>query len=156
MFDAPADVWYLWLGVGTVSVVALGVAVGLPATPPPDADRAVSTVDAVATSPHEATARYDVSATESKVGPHRLALRNQGGVSRSEFAYGPVTPVTTDERLQRVLDGVPPDRTFENATSFDQTAAAARNRTPRWERVDGSLLVRHVTWEGVDVTLVGT
>ena len=154
MFDAPADTWYLWLGVATASVLALGVAVALPTTPPPDAARAASTVDAVASSPHEATGEHSLDAATIKLGPDRVALRNDGGTTHAAFAYGPVTPVR-EGPLSTVLTGTPPAQAFATASEFRTTAERARNRPRRWQRVDGTLLVRRVSWEGVDVTLVG-
>ncbi|MFD1586943.1 hypothetical protein ACFR9U_08105 [Halorientalis brevis] len=155
MFDAPADTWYLWLGVATTSVLALGVAVALPSTPPPDATAAANTIDAVATSPHEATGEHALDARQFKLGPHRVALRNDAGTAHADVAYGPVTPVREGSPLASVLTGTPPERTFTNQSGFRKAARRARNQSQRWERVERSLLVRRVTWGDVDVTLVG-
>lgn len=155
MFDAPADTWYLWLGVATASVLALGVAVGLPTTVPPDAAGAANTIDAVAASPHEATGQHALDARQTKISPHQIALRNDGGTTHAQFVYGPVTPVGETSPLASVLTGTPPERVFASPSEFRTATATARNRTPPWERVDGKLIVRRVTWEGVDVTLVG-
>jgi hypothetical protein len=155
MFDAPVDTWYLWLGVATASALALGVAAALPATVPPDAQRAAATVDAVATSPHNATGEHSVDATAVKFGSRRVALRNDGGTAHAAFAYGPVTPVRNGTALAAVLRGEPPGSVFPNATAFREAGAAARNRTRAWRETDGRLVARRVTWEGVDVTLVG-
>ncbi|WP_299266361.1 DUF7283 family protein [Halorientalis sp.] len=155
MFDAPADSWYLWLGVATASVLALGVAAALPATVPPDAQRAAATVDAVATSPHNATGKHRLDATAVKFGSRRIALRNDGGTAHAAFAYGPVTPVRNGTGLAAVLRGQPPTSVFQNATAFRATAADARSRARIWRETDGRLVARRVTWEGVDVTLVG-
>jgi len=154
MFDAPADTWYLWLGVATTSALALGVAVALPSTVPPDAAGAASTVDAVASSPHEATGEHPLDARQIKLGSNRIGLRNDGGTAHASFAYGPVTPVREGSRLATVLAGTPPAQVFADASAFQSVTATARNRTRGWERIDGNLVVRRVTWEGVDVTLV--
>jgi hypothetical protein len=156
MFDAPVDTWYLWIGVATTSALALGVAVALPSTVPPDATGVANTVDAVASSPHEATGEHSLDAAAIKLGPHRVGLRNDGGTAHGAFAYGPVTPVREDSPLAPVLTGTPPAQAFANASQFRTATATARNRTRQWERIDGKLIVRRVTWEGVDVTLVGT
>lgn len=155
MFDAPVDTWYLWLGVATASALAFGVAAALPATVPPDAQRAAATVDAVATSPHNATGEHGLDATAVKFGSRRIALRNDGGTVHAAFAYGPVTPVQNGTKLAAVLRGRPPTDVFPNATAFRTAAADTRNRTRAWRETDGRLVARRVTWEGVDVTLVG-
>lgn len=155
MFDAPADTWYLYVGVAAASTLALGVALALPATAPPDATRAAATVDNVASSPHAATGHAPLDADRIDLDPTGLALRNDGGTVHATFAYGPVTPVGDESRLRRVLDGVPPSCVFANATAFHEAAASARDRTRGWRRAEDRLVVRRVTWEGVDVTLVG-
>jgi hypothetical protein len=155
MFDAPVDTWYLWLGVATASALAFGVAAALPATVPPDAQRAAATVDAVATSPHNATGEHGLDATAVKFGSQRIALRNDGGTAHAAYAYGPVTPTRNGTKLAAVLRGSPPAGVFPNATAFRAAAADARNRTRAWRETDGLLVARRVTWEGVDVTLVG-
>ena len=155
MFDAPADTRYLYLGVATASTLAVGVALALPTTVPPDATRAAATVDHVATSPYDATGAAPLDATAVDLGPSRITLRNDGGTVGATFAAGPVTPVGERSRLQRVLDGTPPSTVFDDPTAFREAAATARNRTGGWRDADERLRVRRVTWEGVDVTLVG-
>jgi hypothetical protein len=155
MFDAPADTWYLYVGVAAASTLALGVALSLPATAPPDATRAAATVDNVASSPHAATGHAPLDADRIDLVPTGLALRNDGGTVHASFAYGPVTPVSDGGRLRRVLDGAPPSCIFTSATAFREAAATARNRTRNWRPAGDRLVVRRVTWEGVDVTLVG-
>lgn len=154
MFDAPADTWYLWLGVAAASVAAFGVAAALPATAPPDAQRSADTVDSVAASPYEATGRHPLDATAVRLWPNRLALRTESGTTHATFEYGPVTPVTAGTPLGSVLRGVPPNRKFDDPSALRAAAAAARDRNRTWESAE-ALLVRRVTWEGVDVTLVG-
>lgn len=155
MFDAPADTWYLWLGVATASLLAFGVAVTLSTTPPPDAQRVADTVDSVAASQHEAIGEYPLDATAVRIGTHRIAIRDSGGTTHATVRYGPVTPVGSGTDLGAVLHGTPPERVFADADAFRTAAAAARNRTARWRPAEGNLVVRRVTWEDVDVTLVG-
>lgn len=155
MFDTPADTWYLYLGVATASVLALGVALALPTTAPPDVTRAAATVDHVATSPYNATGAAPLDATAVDVDPSRIALRNDGGSAEAAFAYGPVTPVGDGSRLRRVLDGEPPSRAFESVGAFREATATARNRTRGWRDAGNRLVVRRVIWRGTDVTLVG-
>lgn len=155
MFDAPADTWYLWLGIATASLVAFGVAVSLPTAPPPDATDLAATVDSVATSPHNATAQHPLAADEIRLGPHRVGLRDDGGAAHATFAYGPVTPVGNSSQLSRVLEGVPPAAVFDTRSAFRNATATARNGSHEWHHTDDRLLVRRVTWGEFDVTLVG-
>ncbi|MFC4552774.1 MULTISPECIES: DUF7283 family protein [Halorussus] len=143
MFDAPVDAWYVWLGVALASTVAFGLAASLPSAPPPDAASAADAVDSVAASDYAATRKVPLAADAVKLGPERVALRRDGAVSHATFAYGPVTPAAPGTPLWNVLRGTPPDRAF---------ASPAEWRT--WERGD-ELTVRRVSWEGVDVALVG-
>lgn len=156
MFDAPADTWYLYLGVAAASTLALGVALALPATAPPDATRAAATVDHVAASPHDATGRAPLDAAEIDVEPSGITLRNDAGTVHATFAAAPVTPVGDRSRLRRVLGGVPPECVFADPAAFGEAAATARNRSRDWRDAGDRLVVRHVTWRGTDVTLVGT
>jgi hypothetical protein len=155
MFDAPVDAWYVWLGLAVASLAVFGSASSLPTTPPPDAADTADTVDSVAAAEYETTAEHPLSAAAVRVGPHRLSLRNDAGTSHAEFAFGPVTPVGRDSRLERVLHGTPVDVVFADRRSFQEAGIDARAREPAWTAVDRSLVVRRVSWEGQDVTLVG-
>jgi hypothetical protein len=155
MFDAPVDAWYVWLGLAVASLAVFGSASSLPTTPPPDAADTADTVDSVAAAAYETAAEHPLSAAAVRVGPHRLALRNDAGTSHAEFAFGPVTPVARDSRLERVLHGTPVDVVFADRQAFQQAVIDARTRDPTWQEPDRSLLVRRVSWEGEDVTLVG-
>jgi hypothetical protein len=154
MFDAPVETWYLWVGLALASATAVGVAATLPRAPPPDAAGAAATVDSVAASAHSTTGVHPLSAERARIGPYRLWLRDDGATSHSTFAYGPVTPVRRDTALWDVLRGAPPERAFGTAADFRRAASDARDRTPEW-RSRERLTVRRVSWEGVDVTLVG-
>lgn len=155
MFDAPVDAWYVWLGLAVASLAVFGSASSLPTTPPPDAAGVADTVDAVAADDYETTAEHPLSASAVRVGPHRIALRNDGGTSHAEFAFGPVTPVARGSRLERVLHGTPVDVAFDDRRAFQQAVVDARTRDPAWRETDRSLVVRRVSWEGQDATLVG-
>jgi hypothetical protein len=155
MFDAPVDAWYVWLGLAVASLAVFGSASSLPTTPPPDAVGVADTVDAVAAADHETTAEHPLSASAVRVGPHRLALRNDAGTSHAEFAFGPVTPAARDTRLERVLHGTPVDVVFDDRQAFHQAVIDARTRDPSWRETDRSLIVRRVSWGAQDVTLVG-
>lgn len=156
MLGTPADAWYVWLGLGTVGLVLLGTVSGLPTAAPPDPAPAARTVDAVASSPYPSTAEHPLDATEVRVDPAGIALRTDGGTVREPFAYGPVTPVPPDAvNLRAVLTGDPPGRVFDSPAALSDRAAVARGTSPDWRPAPDELLVRHVTWEGLDVTLVG-
>ena len=155
MFDAPVDAWYVWLGLAVASIAVFGSASSLPTTPPPDAADAADTVDAVAADDYETTAEHPLSASAVRIGPHRIALRNDAGTGHAEFAFGPVTPVARDSRLERVLHGTPVDVAFDDRQAFRQAVIDARTRDPTWVETDRSLIVRRISWEGQDVTLVG-
>lgn len=156
MFGTPVDGWYAWLGVATASVALLAVVVGLPTAPPPDATGAADVVDRVAATEYGASGEHPLdAATGIRLTPRGLSLRNDAGTTQAAFAYGPVTPVRGGGPLRRVLEGAPPESTFDSPDGFRRAAAAARDRDGRWRPVDGRLIVRHVALEGMDVTLVG-
>lgn len=154
MFDAPVDAWYVWLGIALASTTAFGLAASLPDEPPPDAVGVAATVDAVAASSHVTTATHPLLVDTVKVGPHRVALRTNGEVAHATFAYGPVVPVTPETPLWKILHGTPPDHEFESPEVFRRAADSARERPESWRERE-QLTVRAVSWEGVDVTLVG-
>lgn len=154
MFETPVDSWYVWIGLAVASVAVFGVALSLPRSTPPDAVGVAETVDSVASSDHEAVGERDLRAVEIKVGPHRVRLRSDGGAEHATFAYGPVTPVAGNERLQRVAAGDPPTQVFDSAAQFERTVREARNRTSSWRPASNRLLVRRVSWGEVNVTLV--
>lgn len=157
MFDAPIDGWYAWLGVATASAALLGAAVGLPTTPPPDAAGVADTVDRTAASEYDARAEHPLDAAEVRLHPERIGLRTDAGTVHAPFVYGPVTPVAGHDELEAVLAGARPGGQFGSPDEFRRAAnrARARARDRGWRRVDGPLVVRHVVWEGADVTLVG-
>lgn len=153
MLDVPVDAWYVWVGLALVAATAAGAASQLPTAPPPDAGAAAGTVDRVAAAGHTATARHPLDADAAKVTPTRVALRDDGRTSRAALA-ATVTPAPRGTALWRLLRGGLPGELFEDPAALRTAAAAARNASPRWRSSD-QLYVRAVTWEGVDVTLVG-
>ncbi|PSP86197.1 hypothetical protein BRC83_01555 [Halobacteriales archaeon QS_1_68_17] len=155
MFDAPFDAWYVWIGLAVVGVVALAVAVRLPGAAAPDATATAERIDQVAASQYAATATHPVDAEQIELGAYRLRLRGPGGTAQAALAYGPVTPVPDGGPLRAVLDGTAPSRVFDDRSEFSAAAAAAQQREPTWQPVDGTVRIRRVIWEGVDVTLVG-
>ncbi|GAA0244185.1 DUF7283 family protein [Haladaptatus pallidirubidus] len=160
MFDAPVDAWYVWLGVAIASLVVFGVAAELPTTPPPDATRAVNTVDSVAGCEYTATAEQPLSAREIKLDSRGLGLRGKGGTAHAAFVSDSVVPVGSvdgskrDTRLRRVLNGTPPDVVFDSPTDFDSAIRDEQNHRAEWMGADSTLRIRCVSWGGVDATLV--
>lgn len=155
VFDTPVDGLYAWVGLTVASAALVGVAVGLPTAPPPDAAGLADTVDRTAASEYTASATHPVDAESVRLTPERVGLRNDAGTVHAEFVYGPVTPVA-GAALRAVLDGAPPSRVFASPGGLQRAVAAARERDHEWRHVDGPIVVRHVVWEGEHVTLVGS
>lgn len=154
MLETPIDVPHVWLGVAIVSIAVAGVGAGLPTGTAPEAATAADTVDRVAASPHPATAEHPINADEVRLEPHRLALENGHGTAHATLAFGPVTPVG-DGPLREVLDGRPPEGVFESPGAFRRALAEARERHHEWQPAGDRIVVRSVSWEGMDATIVG-
>ncbi|WP_248897502.1 DUF7283 family protein [Haloplanus halobius] len=155
MFGVPVDAWYVWLGLSLASIALIGVGAALPTAPPPSAATAAETVDRTAVTAHTAAAELPLSAREIRLTPAAIGLRNDAGTTHATFAFGPVTPVVGTAALLAVLHGATPGSRFDSGATLCDAAASARERTPRWRRADDPLVVRHLVWEGCDVTLVG-
>ena len=155
MFDTPIDAWYVWLGLSVASLAVFGVVVSLPTAPPPDAAGAAELVDRVATTTYDTTASRSLDAHAIRIGPRRIGLRNDAGTTHATLGYR-VVPVSGQTALTRVLRGSPPPATFSSPTAFERAVRTARERDPRWRPTRGVLVVRRLSWGGVDVTLVGT
>jgi hypothetical protein len=156
MFDPSIDAVAVWLGLALAGLVVAGVVVELPTPRPPDATAAVTTVDAVDAADYPSTARHPVAADAVRLGPDRLSLRGPGGTSHATYGYGPVTPAPPDSPLCAVARGAPPESAFTSPVRMAGAASARRDATPTWRPVDRPLVVRKVSWEGVEVTLVCT
>jgi hypothetical protein len=157
VFDFATEAWYGWLGLSMAGVALFGAAAGLPTAPPPDAGAAAATVDRVAAAEYAATAEHPLDASEIRLGTRRVGLRSEGGTAHAALSFGPVTPVPPGESaLRDVLYGTPPERAFETTDAFRQSVVDARADATdaSWRPVDRTLIVRRVTWEGVDVVLV--
>jgi hypothetical protein len=154
MFDVPVDAWYAWVGLAIAGVALLGVVTSLPTEPPPDAAGLADTVDGAAGVRH-ATAEHPVDADAIRLRPQGVGLRNAAGTTHATFAFGNVTPVRHGTRLHAVLLGAPPASRFGSPGELARACAEARRREATWRPVEGPVVVRHVTWEGTDVTLVG-
>ncbi|RCU46310.1 hypothetical protein DU504_02705 [Haloplanus salinus] len=155
MIGVPVDAWYVWLGLSLASVALVGVGATLPTAPPPAAADAADTVDRTAATAYPATAEHPLDAESVRVGSRRLGLRNDAGTTHATFAFGPVTPAVGTPGLRAILHGAPPGSRFDSGEALCATGRDARQRAPRWRPIDRPLIVRHVVWEGCDVTLVG-
>jgi hypothetical protein len=154
MFEVPVDALYACLGVATVSIAVFGVVVALPTAPPPDATAAADAVDRVAVGPPDAHATAPVDAQQYRLGPHQLSLRNAGGTASATLAYGPVTPVLEDDRLELLLYGHGPATVFESPSAFQRAVEAAQSRS-EWRTAPERIEARRVQWGETSVTLVG-
>jgi len=173
--EAPADSWYVFIGVAIFSVAVGGVVLGLPDEPPPDANQAANVIDEAAGSPYNASATYEHDADEYYVTNETIVLRNEGGKTSANLAYGPVIPVWPDvdiaggdtlpERgpLKRILHGVPPGEIYDSPEDFrdaikahsDEIKESLNNENPpKWHIADGTVHVRTIHWDYVRVTLV--
>ena len=155
MFDTPIDAWYVWLGLSVASLAVFGVVTGLPTTPAPDATDVAETIDQVAATGYDTTAARDLDARAIRVGTRRVGLRNDAGAAHATLA-SPVVPVTRETRLVHLLHGAPPETVFRSPGVLRKRVAVARDHEPRWRPAEEALVIRHVVWGDVDVTLVGT
>ena len=154
MFDVPIDAWYLWVGLAAASVLVLGVVLSLPTTPAPDAAGAADAVDTAAASAYDDVIQRPLPADRVKLGPNRISLRDGDATAHASFAYGPVTPVSEGTLLWEVVRGASPAHVFDSPRAFRRAAASARDESPDWRESDGTLRIKRISWEGVDVTLV--
>jgi hypothetical protein len=157
MFDLPLEAWYGWIGLSLAGVALVGAAAGLPTAPPPDAGAAAATVDRVAAAEYAATAEHPLDGAEIRLGTRRIGIRSEAGAAHATFAFGPVTPVPVgDSPLRDVLYGTPPDRAFDSPAAFRQAVVDARADAADapWRPVDRTLIVRRISWGGVNVVLV--
>lgn len=149
-FEAPVDAWYVWFGVGIVSVALAGIALGLPTAPPPDANAAANSIDTVVGSPYNASATLEHDADAIKVDNRTIALRNDHGESSASLAFEEVIYVT-DERPRNVTYGSSmsaefggPGKSASTSTQFITTLADEANTD--WQPAGGELVVRTITW----------
>lgn len=155
MFDPPLDAPPVLLALALVAATTFGVATALAPTPPSDATTLAAAVDRVAASPVSASARHPTGASALRIEPGRIVTRGAGAEHAAAFATGRVTPVRPGTRLARVLAGAPPDAVFRTPVDLEIAARYARENPPGWQHDPAEIHVRHVTWEEVDVTLVG-
>jgi hypothetical protein len=155
MFQMPVDAWYCWVGLAAVGVAVFGIAAALPTATGPDATGLADTIDAVASSEYAATSDYRIDADRIRLGPHRIALRNDAGTAHATLAFGPITPAFGSANLSAVLAGRTPGAVYESADAFGRATERARNRSTRWRDAPSRVRVRRLSWGEEDVTLVG-
>lgn len=166
--EAPVDAWYTWFGVAVVGVTVLGFVLGLPVQPPPDATKAVNTIDRVAGSVQESAATYEHDAAAVKIDTRRIAMRNDGGTTRASVAFASLTPVNAVEdaamrdALERITHGQPPGEVLAEFR-FDSTALRAAAECTReridtngttWRAAGDVLTARQVDIDGESLVLV--
>ena len=158
--EAPADAWYVWVGVALASVAAVGVVLGLPSGPPPDANAAANTIDRVAGSAYEGNATYEHDARSYWVDRERIAMKNDDGVAKATLAYGPAVPVEGDGKLEAILHGKEVSDEYSPQSNrtrmsgvhqqFHEDVEDAMTRVdsvdPEWCGADGTLYVRVVDY----------
>lgn len=157
MFDTPIDGLYTWLGVSFVAAGALAVAAGVPSAPPPDAAAVAETVDGLAASSYAGAATVPLAnANEVRLTPRSVSLRGASGTVSATFEHGPIVVVTgANEALAAVLNGTSPHKVFEDPDALVAASRETADGRASWRTAPERLRVRHVTWGGVDVTLVG-
>ncbi len=167
--EAPADAWYVWVGVALASIAVAGVVAGLPSQPPPDASTAANTVDRVAASEYGTTATYDPEATAVRIGTRQIGLRNDGGTQYASVSFGAMTPIgaargATHAAGTALLSGVSPQQAVEQTAIDSELELRKRlaevreridTRGANWRPLEGKLRIRSVRIDGRIVVLVG-
>ena len=159
-FEAPIDAWYVWVGVSLVSIAIAGIALAIPAQPPPDADEVAGTLDRVAASGYDASATVPHDATHVRLGSERIGLRNDGGTDEARISFGTVVAlpsVNATESEQTALEGVVAgermlDSELESVLAV--AVAEAKHSTGEWVNAEDSLRARAVSVSGERVILV--
>jgi hypothetical protein len=154
MLGTPIDGIVLWAGLAVVSLVSLGVAVGLPSVAAPDARGLADAIDRVAASSSQASATVPVAADAIRLGSSRVSLRRAGRTSHASIALGPVTPVG-DGGLGRVLRGESVRDVFDSPAAFGRALERYPVRPTEWRPAPDQLRVRRVSWGEYSGTLVG-
>lgn len=158
-FEAPADGWYVFIGVAIFSIAAMGLALSIPSTPPPNANGVANTIDEVGAQPYGGTARYEHDADRYWVNLETVVLENDGGTSRSTIRFGTMAPAWPNDDLAAIVHGEAPNDVFADKDDFKAAVEAAQNHVrDGGDRVftsaSGTLEVRKVTWGDYAVILV--
>lgn len=158
--EAPADAWYVFIGVSIISFAVAGVVMGLPTGQGPDANGAIEEIDSVAGSTYEDDAKVDHRAEQFWVGSKRIGLKNDHGTATESVSFGTLAPVYNDSsNLTAVLTGTNAEEVYASKTEFQDDIADERNKTfddgdPVWHEADGELRIRKVIWGDYSVTIV--
>lgn len=155
MFDAPIDAWYVWLGVAAASLVIAGVALSAHSTPAPATGSVADTVDATAAESYGATGVHPIRADAVRLSSHQIALERDDQTASATFEAGPVTPVTPETTLWKIVTGAPPEQVFDSPDDFQDAIEQAQAREPAWRTPTNRLVVRSLVWGDVEATLVG-
>lgn len=155
MFEPPLDAPPVLVAMTIVAVSTLGVATAIAPTPPSDARALAAAVDRVAASAGPTTDTHGTTAVAIRVEATHLETRDGAGTHTAVFVTGAVTPVPPDSRLASVLGGAGPETVFRSPVDLEVATRHARENPPGWQHDPAQLRIRHVTWGGVDVTLVG-
>lgn len=155
MFGLPAETTWVWVGLTLASAAMLTVVLGVP-TAAPDADRAATAIEDVAVSEHGGEATIELRADEIRLGPDRVGLRSDGGSAHADIRYGTIIPVPPDSKLERVLEGHPPETVFFRPATFQKAAVNARLGTHEWRTAGDRLTIKRVQYGEVSGVLVGT
>lgn len=157
--EAPADAWYVFIGVSLISVAVAGVALGFPTGLEPDAGTAMTQINEVAGSEYDEKATQEHNADLYWVDSKRIGLKNDFGTSRATVSFGTIAPVYHNESLQAVLAGQSAESQFGSKSAFqDAVTEGQQNATVdgerQWRSTDGELRAKKVTWGDYSVTLV--
>ncbi|ELY56699.1 DUF7283 family protein [Natronolimnohabitans innermongolicus] len=157
-WEAPADAWYIWIGVSIASVAIAGVVIGLPSGAPPDADGVAHGIDRVSGNPYEASAEHGYDADRLRVEAGTLVeLENEHGTASETLAYDPIVLVGDDhERLQNVTQGTDLEDEFADefaandrddaiATILERVDETAAETDGEWHDASSELTVRTLT-----------
>ncbi|MFW6004001.1 MAG: DUF7283 family protein [Halodesulfurarchaeum sp.] len=154
MFGLPAETTWVWVGLTLASAAMLTVVIGVP-TAAPNAERVATAIEDVAVSEHGGEATLELRADEIRLGPDRIGLRGSGGSAHADIRYGPIIPVPPDSKLERVLEGQPPETVFVRPATFRQAATRAQLETPEWRAAGDRLTIKQVHYGEVNGVLVG-
>ncbi len=152
--EAPVDAWYVWLAVSIVSIALVGIVLGLPTGPPPDANEAANTIERTAGSTYETSSAYEHDADEIRIDGPTVSLRNEHGTAHSSLSYGTVVPVMGNERLENVTSGtsfeteyaeeIADPSTAATEAFFDDTEDARAENAGEWVSATGEMRVQSV------------
>jgi len=158
--EAPADAWYVFIGVSLISVAVAGVVMGLPTGQAPNADSAIEQIDAVAGDTYESKASADHNADRFWVDSKRIGLKNDHGTATESVSFGTLSPVYNESsNLSKVLTGTKAESVYTDKSAFKSDIESARGKSfidgePQWHSASGKLRIRKVIWGDYSVTLV--